>query len=286
MATPVSIEQRIEILFQSLNTQAAAKSLPSQGTLASQLNDRVRKTKKNAQTITIPPNVGSLFATAAVEMWQRAVHSFLISASLTKLSPQWASVSGYYASHYTVRGFAHLLGFFQLFRAGRILKIDIMAGTHYCEIIKKNAKDGEHKVYWRIVKSDRRFTSDPLFTLNLDDEGKSDSSHRFLANYWDHVYRFPNFQPLDRDTLKSRVEYLSSVHLSTVPIPDREKYPDVDDVQLIAYHRIVRFRSFLDEILRGSNRFWSVHRLPGWCTDFMDFQVVEPSFVSSYGTQS
>src|SRR4051794_22938270 len=57
-------------------------------------------------------DAAACFATAAVDIWLRAVHSFLISASLTESSPIWASISGYYSSHYSVRAIAHLLGYF------------------------------------------------------------------------------------------------------------------------------------------------------------------------------
>ena len=54
---------------------------------------------------TIPARQKELtyFAMAAVKMWLRAVHSFLISVSLTKASPIWSSVAGYYSSHYSIR---------------------------------------------------------------------------------------------------------------------------------------------------------------------------------------
>src|SRR6266700_8258347 len=35
----------------------------------------------------------SFFATAAVDIWLRGVHSFLVSASLSETSPIWASVT-------------------------------------------------------------------------------------------------------------------------------------------------------------------------------------------------
>ena len=44
-------------------------------------------------------------------MWLRAVHSF-ISASLTGISDIWASVAGYYSSHYWVEHWLTCWAFF------------------------------------------------------------------------------------------------------------------------------------------------------------------------------
>jgi hypothetical protein len=67
-----------------------------------------------------------------------------------------------------------------------------------------------------------------------------------------------------------------------VPIPRKGKYPDVENVQLIAYHRIIKFRSLLDEILGDKNGFWKIHRNPRWCIDFLNFQAVTPRFLKIY----
>lgn len=70
--------------------------------------------------------------------------------------------------------------------------------------------------------------------------------------------------------------------MSDAPIPNADSYPDIESVQLIAYHRLVRFRMFLDEILGSSNRFWSVHRKPSWALDYLNFQVIQPQYASIY----
>jgi len=285
MSTDLTFHQHIEIVFQPLNKKKA--SLPAQGALATALRSLVDKAAQaGTDTIATSPQVTSWFGTAAVEMWTRGVHSFLISAALTQVSPIWASTSGYYASHYVMRGFAHLLGFFQLYRQKKcIVQIKISDGKHLCQITKKNAGDREHKFYWKTVKQHPSFENDPFFTNNVEDNDESDAAHRNIASYSDHIGKFPSFRPLDEKHLKERLEKLAGIELSSVPIPNRERYPDVEAVQLVAYHRIVKFRGILDEVLGGKNRFWNVHRNPAWCADFVNFQVVEPTFISSYGAQ-
>jgi len=239
------------------------------------VDDSVRK---GIQTVEINADVVAHFATASVEIWQRAIHSFLISSSLTQVSPMWASVAGYYSSHYSMRAIAHLIGFFQLFKKKKIAKIYISNGKYYCDINTKNGNDKEHKFYWNAVKAHPYFTDDPLFTFNEDNGNESDSGHRNIANYADHIGKYSVFRPLGEEELKSRIDFLSKIELLAVPIPRKNKYPDVESVQLVSYHRIVRFRRLLDECLGGSNMFWNTHRTPSWCAGYVSFQVTNPSF--------
>ena len=53
------------------------------------------------------------------------------------------------------------------------------------------------------------------------------------------------------------------------------KFPDLEFVQVVAYHRLVTFRKLLDEVLGGKNRFWNVHRKPPFAIKFIDFQLAE-----------
>jgi hypothetical protein len=280
MTKTPTLEDRINILFRNLETKSPIASL---GYLSSELNILVDKANKdNVDALNISTKISSLYATAAVEIWLRGIHSFLISSSLTDVSPIWASVSGYYASHYCVRGLAHLLGFFQLHRRKRTVRIDIEGGKYCCYIDKKGGSGGEHKYYWKVVKDNNRFLNNPFFTLNEEGGSASDSGHRNIANYFDHINGFTYFSPLNKETLKQRVDHLSKIELSSAPIPRKENYPDVESVQLIAYHRIIIFRRFLDEILGGQNGFWKIHRNPGWCIDFLNFQVLTPRFLKVY----
>jgi hypothetical protein len=68
-------------------------------------------------------------------------------------------------------------------------------------------------------------------------------------------------------------------------MPRKDHYPDVENVQLIAYHRLIQFRNFLDEILGGKNIFWTNYRNPSWSREYLNFQVVKPRFLESYEDQ-
>lgn len=276
---------QIEVMFRGLKQQTA--TFPSQSALSDSLNALVGLHTTDF-TSAVNNKIVLHYATAAVEMWQRSVHSFLISASLTKSSPIWSSVAGYYSSHYSMRGFAHLLGHFQLHTKKWIVTLEINAGTYSCHFRKKNGGDREHKLYWKLVKAHPIFGLDPFFTNNEDvlpgtgTETLSDSGHRNKANYSDHVGRFPQFQILDAAELKLRVQKISKIEFSDAPIPRIESFPDLENVQVIAYHRMVRFRHFLDRVLGGSNQFWTIQRNPNWCPQFLDFQVVQPEYATLY----
>lgn len=278
MSTDTTSRQ-IEVMFSGLHGRSAADAIPAPETLSKTLRCVVEKA--TGATSTIDAAKLAFFATAAVEMWHRSVHSFLVSASLTKASPLWASVSGYYSSHYSVRAFAHLLGYFQLQSKRRIIQVEVKGRQYLCHVIQKQGSDREHKFYWKAVKNHAGFANDPLFTKNEEGQPCSDSGHRSKANYADHVNQFPTFRALDEAYLKERVAKIASIELSAAPIPRTESYPDIENVQLIAYHRMVKFRSFVNEVLGDSNRFWKAHRNPGWCM-FLDFQIVEPKYVSAY----
>lgn len=282
--SPTTIQ--IEIMFAGLNRASAASSFPERGALSSRLNSFAEGKSNGPHKI--EQAIASKFATAAVEMWHRSIHSFLISASLTNASPVWASVSGYYSSHYTMRAFAHLLGYFQLRKRRKVIQLQISGSNYLCDIMKKNGEDAEHKSYWKIVKAHSDFASDPFFTNNEDQlpnygsELRSDVAHRSIANYLDHISGFPSFQALDITYLKQRVNKISGIPLSDAPLPRLDLYPDLINVQLIAYHRLVKFKSYVDDIFGESNRFWKVHRRPSWCMPFLDFQIIKPSYTTIY----
>lgn len=278
-------DQQIKAMFSELRRKSSTKTSPKPGALAETLISIIKKSQGATSIVSIDSETLSLFATASVEMWHRSIHSFLVSASLTKASPLWASVSGYYSSHYSIRAFAHLLGYFQLWSAKQIMKVEV-GSPYICHVIKKNGGDREHKFYWKTVKNHNRFANDPFFTTNDDQKPQSDSAHRSKANYADHIGQFPTFRALDETYLKERVKKIASIELSDVPIPRIESFPDTENVQLIAYHRMVKFRKFVDDILACTNGFWNVHRKPGWCPNFLDFQIIEPKFTSAYMEQS
>jgi hypothetical protein len=272
---------QVQRMFANLNNQSAAGALPAPGTLANVLSGYVVGNSP-ITIVAAPARELAYFATAAVEMWLRSIHSFLISVSLTKASPIWASVAGYYSSHYSIRAFAHLFGIFHLHRKKRIVFLEKQANHFVFRIEKKNGGDREHKLYWKHVKGHPQLAADPFFYASQDDQPRSDGSHRNKANYSDHVDRFPVFLPLEAEYLEERVERISNIEFSDVPVPDANNFPDIENVQVVAYHRIVKFRQLIDETLGTRNRFWKVQRSPSWCPGTLTFSVVEPVFSALY----
>jgi len=276
----------IERTFAPLNTVAASKAFPAPAALASALLVLAPGKKRDPlpSPQNVSPQVASMFATAAVEMWLRSIHSFMISASVSASSPIWASVAGYYSSHYAIRATAHLLGCFQLFHRKCVVTLQLEDNVHVCSFNAKGADTREHQFYWKVVKNYPLFADNSLYTFNASPDGDnsfpSDAAHRERANYGDHLYQYPKFTPLDKNTMKDRIDFLSGIRFITPPIPTKDKFPDVESVQVLAYHRIVRFRELLDDIVL-ENRFWKVHRKPTWAADIVDFQLTDQNFLDS-----
>ena len=270
--TVESFHKQIQKMFAGVDT-AEADSWPPRGALSNELNSIVTrhslKSKKESFSINVDQNIVNYFAKATIEMWHRSLHSFLISASLTEMSPIWASVSGYYSSHYTIRAFAHMLGYFQLFRNKKIVHLEY----NTCYFDPKTGKDREHIFYWKKVKNHPFFYNNSFFTYNpeTDDESTlSDAMHRNRANYWDLIDQFTSFQILDKQYLRKRINEISGVQLTVATIPSAKEFPNVYKVQLVAYNRLIMFRSFLDHVL-DTNKFWLKHRKPDWCSSFISF---------------
>jgi hypothetical protein len=148
MTLDESLKSQLKAMAKSLNTVGAANAFPPPRALSNSLIRLIPK--DGAAHRNIDQKDAAKFVTAAVDIWLRGVHSFLVSASLTQASPIWASVSGYYSSHYAIRGIAHLLGYFQLFNNKRLVTISLTGGKYVCEFTKKSAGDGEHKLYWKL----------------------------------------------------------------------------------------------------------------------------------------
>jgi hypothetical protein len=277
MLLPLSEEAQARIKAASARLQKPpnSNSYPRVRALAEELGAMLPKT--GPQTISVNQRVASLFFSAAVEAWLRSVHSFMMSASLTRASPIWSSVAGYYSSHYAVRGLAHLLGVFLLFNRQRVVRLRVDGGSFTCTFDRKSGDDREHKLYWNALQTEPTFASDPLFPSFDESVSMSDSSHRNVANYADHLWKFPKFETLDEDFLSARIAQISEIEFDSPPIPDKLKFPDLDSVQIVAYHRLVRFRRTLDESLGVKNNFWNNHRTPGWAKGHIDFQLVEQS---------
>jgi hypothetical protein len=272
-----SINEHINYLF---SKTGKADIIPSAGSFSGSLSTAVGKAeKKGLQQFPFPRDYEHSLVMTSIEMWHRAIHSFLISSATTSVSPIWSSVSGYYSSHYTFRALAHLIGYFQLYREKKIIYSDIE--KQVCEISAKNKEDKEHKYYWKIVATNNYFGKERLFNVDINQYDKLDNAHRNRANYIDNVNIFPIFKPLDKEQLKARIEIVSKFELPDVLIPRIEKFPDVDRVQLIAYHRIVRYRKILDECVDSRNKVWKMHRSPEWCKDFVKFQATPISPMQS-----
>lgn len=288
MGDVVDFKNRVEIAFGLLKKEPA-NSFPGQSALSNALESHI-PAGKTSSAVHVKSDVAVLFTTAAIELWMRAIHSFLISAALTETSPIWASVSGYYSSHYTIRAYAHLLGYFQLFTRKKVVHLIIdKNGKFSCDILEKSKHNREHEFYWRIVKAEEPFKSDDLFTKNLRAEGASDCRHREIANYADHLKQFipPSFNPLTADRLQARLDRLSKIDATVPEIPRAERFPDVDRVQLVAYQRLVHFRQTVDRhVDLKKNRFWERNRAPQWATNWINFQLPERrNIVSEMGQQ-
>lgn len=274
----MKLEEHVGILFNSV--RSIAGTIPPPGSLKKVLVPLIPH--GGTGSVPLRPNVARLFASASVEMWLRAVHSFMISTSLTNSSKLWASVNGYYASHYAVRAFAHLLGYFHIRQRGTFAQLHLGASGSSCEFAEsKGPNRKEHSCYWRRVKEHYSFVADGLFTENPEDRDESDLAHRTFANYIDHLNNFQNFTPLSSTELRQRIDFISKLELTAYPIPNRTKYPDVDAVQIVAYHRILQYRELLNDILNDSNRFWNVHRDPSWCQGLLAFQRVRPNPIAA-----
>jgi hypothetical protein len=255
-------------MFAGLSKAGASLRFPPRDSLASRLDAIIPNPIQ--PSLRVDRDLFQLFATASVEMWQRAVHSFLISASLTRASPIWSSVAGYYSSHYSIRALAHLLGYFQLRRRHLTVKLDVAAKQLVCHVSR--GKTREHQFYWETVEAEPPFSGDPLFTPNKE-ETESDARHRIAANYFDHVDNYPQFEVLDEAYLKARIEHIAAIEVLDPPIPRASHFPDLENVQIVALHRLVRYRTFVDDSLGKSNRFWTSNRNPDWCPTYLPFNV-------------
>ena len=118
------------------------------------------------------------------------------------------------------------------------------------------------------------FKSNPLFRENSERNPNSDSSHRTFANYTDHLSSYPTMGLPKLDFVSSKVERISHIRLHSVESPNREDYPDLENVQILAFQRIIAFHDFLDSKLNGGV-FWNENRRPSWCKGVMVFQVAE-----------
>jgi hypothetical protein len=153
-------EQLLKLLFQPLTNRPRAGTMPAEFALSSSLTKLVQRAGGTA--INLNRQDATNFATASIEIWHRAVHSLLISIALKKDSPVWAAITGYYASHYTFRAAAHLLGFFSLHAAKCTIEINGPTGPYFGAVVKKRKR--EHDWYRDKVSNSNLFGSDAFFS--------------------------------------------------------------------------------------------------------------------------
>jgi len=265
----------IQAIFDQLKQQKPERP-PQQGILADTLRAKIKNPAKGG-VFTLRPVEAALFGSAAVEMWLRAVHSFLISNSMMKASPIWSSVAGYYSSHYVMRAFSHLFGHFLLGRDHLTVQMKLHNGGYSCTSSKSSP--AEHQYYWTVPRGEYGSAKGVLFSDNKQIRDFktecTDGSHRVFANYFDHINHFEDFEPINEDYLKERIEHISELVTDSPALPDHKKYPDLDSVHLIAYARIVEFRSYIDNVVDSKNKYWAHFRDPSWFRKYMDFQIPE-----------
>ncbi len=262
-------KQRILKTFQPLNS-SSVRSFPEAKYLSNYL-----KEKSKERSSLIPPKAAVLFAKAAIEIWHRSIHSFLISLSLIDESPIWAAIIGYYSSHYSVRAIAHMLGYFYLYGDNKLFRLEFgREGTYsYSNPRRSDKSRSEHKLYWLLVKRNSTFSLNTLFDENPKE--KSDSAHRNYANYIDFLSKYYNSfkSPLSKERIKNQIDTLSALSSKDISRPDIKKFPDAASVQLHAYSRIIIFRRILDTVLSNKNKFWNNNRNPTFAIEFMNYQL-------------
>lgn len=262
----LSTDRIVELSFGKLDKPSAKMDFPKPGTLSRHFNELVETAGNTVPTLS--HQHCPMLASAGVEMWHRSIHSFLWSLALTDGSPLWSSVSGYYASHFAMRAFAHSMGIFKSFTQKKVIQVVIKNGSFVCSL--SSSKLGEHAFYWNAVKG--KLIDNPLFHDNNERDMKSDSAHRTFANYTDHVDSFSSMKFPALETVAESVEKISRIRLHSVTSPSRDDFPDLQNVQILAFQRIVAFHDFLEARV-PKNRFWRAHRRPSWCNEVMVYQV-------------
>ena len=267
----LAADRVLELSFGKLNKPSAKMDFPRPSSLAQLFGELIRS---GVSTPALSHEKISMLASAGVEMWHRAIHSLLWSLALTERSPLWSSVLGYYASHFVMRAFAHAMGIFRSFSQRKVIQVVVQNGQFICTFLE--SREGEHAFYWKAVRGHPKLITNPLFRENSERNPKSDSAHRNFANYTDHVDAFLPLQFPTLKTVAESIEKISRIRLHSITEPSREDYPDLQNVQILGFQRVVAFHDFLDERVL-QNRFWRAHRRPSWCNTLMSYQIEEPS---------
>lgn len=220
----------------------------------------------------------SLFATAAIEMYERAIHSLLVSLYVQDTSPLWASVAGYYSSHYVARALCHLHGRYLLYRKG--LTADVKSVSKKVAVRFQTTKyRKEHDFYWRAASE---VDSTGWWKPNINEE----QHHRHFANYQDHIGCFTEIRPFEPKSFDGQLVSVESAVterlagrvnelVNTTPRA-QIRYADFVTVQCLARRRIAAFRDHLDGLVGVSTNYWASHRAPEWCSRVMSYDHKEP----------
>src|ERR1017187_1136328 len=126
----ISTDRIVELSFGKLDKPSAKLDFPKPGTLSRHFNELIKNTGSTSPTLSHQDCV--MLASAGVEMWHRSIHSFLWSLALTEGSPLWSAVSGYYASHFAMRAFAHSMGIFKSFTQKKVIQVVNKNGGFIC----------------------------------------------------------------------------------------------------------------------------------------------------------
>lgn len=254
-------KEQIREMFSVINTAGIPAPYPARWALSTCINSHRFIHNR------CPADMSSraLFFTASLDLWQRGIHSLLLSMSLTKKSPLWSSASGYYASHYVVRSFANLFGYC-VADLGQIDTIKDGADWFF-RIVDDKPK--EHSQYWSAAAN----KIGTPFVRNTARGEVGDKIHRTWASYADHLPEYASYGVTPDYDLRQRCEELSHIHPA---VPSIRAFPDLDHVQAIALARIVKYRDFADEVFGTESGTWSQMRQPAWCPFDLGIEFVSP----------
>lgn len=147
----------------------------------------------------------------------------------------------------------------------------LQGGQFVCSLLPARDR-GEHSFYWKAVKDHPSFSKNPLFHQNSERDPFSDCTHRNFSNYTDHINFFGAVEFPDIEDIATAIEKIRRIRRHSVTQPCRDDYPDLFNVQILAYQRIVTYREYMDARIHG-NRFWNAHRDPAWCKGILHFQL-------------
>ena len=75
-----AVRDHVTAIFEPLKRKAAARAFPPPAALSSRLEALIPKPSATVHVSHVLPELAAVFASAAVDVWMRAVHSFLITA--------------------------------------------------------------------------------------------------------------------------------------------------------------------------------------------------------------